>query len=286
MSYEIKQCHADEWPHLLKEIPDPPKTLFLRGSLPPSEHILLTVVGSRKYSNYGKDVVSELILNLRGYPISIVSGLALGIDALAHQSALEAGLHTLSIPGSGLDDSVLYPRTHARLAHDILKHGGGLLSEFEPTFKATPWSFPQRNRLLAGIAHATLVIEAGLRSGTLITARLATEYNRDVLTIPHSLFSENGAGSHQLMKLGATPIRTHEDILEALHIEHEAKENQSPVSLTPEEEKVMACLDEPQSRDALMHLTQLSPTAFFIALSGLEIKNCIKESGGLIYKRQ
>ena len=194
MPFPITEVSAAEFPALLREIPQPPTTLNYRGSLPSPDITLLSVVGSRKYTSYGKQVVDELIGGLKNYPIGIVSGLALGIDSLAHEAALKNNMYTLSIPGSGLLDEVLYPATHKPLAHRILAAGGGLLSEFAPDFRATDWSFPMRNRLVAGISRATLLIEAAERSGTLITARMATDYNRELLVVPGSIFSKTSAG--------------------------------------------------------------------------------------------
>ena len=156
--------------------------------MPTPKMKLLAVVGSRHYTNYGKQVVDYLIQGLRGYNIGIVSGLALGIDSLAHEAALTNGLYTLAIPGGGLSDQVIYPARHKPLARRILQKGGGLLSEFAPDFRATAWSFPQRNRLVCGIAHATLIIEASEKSGTLITARLTADYNRELLVVPGNIF--------------------------------------------------------------------------------------------------
>lgn len=203
---------------LLPEIPQPPTHLYVRGSLAPKGHKHLAVVGTRHPTEYAKRVVGHLIGGLRGYPVSIISGLAIGIDTRAHTAALEAGLHALAVPGSGIDDSVIYPKQNRDLAERILASGGGLLSEFEPRFRATRWSFPQRNRIMAGLADAVLLIEAGERSGTLITARMATDYNREVLVVPNNIFSANSKGVHQFLKLGATPITTPEDILEVLRL--------------------------------------------------------------------
>src|SRR3989338_173579 len=206
----------DSFPSRLREITDPPEKLYLKGTLPSEDHKWLCVVGSRKYTNYGEEVCEKLIEGLRGYPVVIVSGLALGMDAIAHRAALSAKLPCVAVPGSGLDPSVLYPATNRRLADEILKAGGVILSEFDPTFRATSLSFPQRNRIMAGLSDAVLVIEAEKRSGTLITARLATEYNRYVFTIPGSIFSASSAGPHMLLRLGATPITSQEDLLNAL----------------------------------------------------------------------
>lgn len=219
MQFPIATIERETLPHLLHETPDPPKKLYYRGALPPSDMTLIAVVGSRKYTTYGKQVVEHLIDGLRGQHIGIVSGLALGIDSLAHRAALECDLYTLAVPGSGLDDTVLYPRTHVGLAHQILEKGGCLMSEYEPTFAATQWTFPRRNRIVVGMCAATLIIEAGEKSGTLISARLAADYNRELLVVPGNIFSDTSVGCHQFLKLGATPVTSAADILEALAME-------------------------------------------------------------------
>jgi DNA processing protein len=187
-----------------------------------------------------------------------VSGLALGIDSLAHEAALKHHLYTLAIPGGGLSDEVIYPASHKRLAQRILESGGGLLSEFAPDFKATPWSFPQRNRLVAGISRATLLIEATPKSGTLITARLTVDYNRDLLVVPGSIFSENSKGVHQFLKLGATPITTPTDLIEALGLQTESIEPIQPtLTLTPTEQSIVELLIAPTHRDELIRQLNL-----------------------------
>lgn len=275
MEYPILDVRAGEFPPLLREIPQPPTTLNYRGVLPPSDIKLLSIVGSRKYTTYGKQVVEQLVQGLTGYPIGIISGLALGIDSLAHEAALRHKLYTLAIPGGGLADEALYPATHKQLAKRILASGGGLLSEFEPTFRATKWSFPQRNRLVAGISHATLLIEAAEKSGTLITARMATDYNRELLVVPGSIFSINTAGTHQFLKLGATPVTSAKDILEVLQISVKVSaETKSLPTLSPEEQKVISLLTEPIHRDELIRklaipTTQASQLLMLMELNGL-----------------
>ncbi len=283
MDYPIRKLEAHEFPKALMEIPEPPNALYLRGSLPPPQHIPLAVVGSRNYSNYGSDVVKHLISGLRGYPVAIVSGLALGIDALAHEAALSAGLYTLSVPGSGLDDSVLYPRSNRTLAMRILQSGGGLLSEYEPTFGATPWSFPQRNRIMAGLSKATLVIEAGPKSGTLITARLAVDYNRELLVVPGNIFNENSRGPHQFLKLGATPITCAEDILDALGISHDVADKKV-IDASIEEITVLNALIEPTDRDSLIRALGIPVSDANALLMNMELNGRIRESNGVFYK--
>lgn len=284
MNYSVQTISSDAYPPLLQEIPDPPKELFLRGMLPPQGTKCLAVVGSRDYSNYGKQVVEYLVHGLRGHAVSIISGLALGIDALAHESALHAGLYTLAVPGSGIDDSVLYPRRNRALAWRILENGGGILSEFEPTMRATTWSFPQRNRIMAGLSHAVLLIEARERSGTLITARLATDYNRDVLVVPGSIFNENSRGAHQFLKLGATPITTPEDILITLGLETQTTSHTTQDAGTEKERIVLEALGTPVQRDVLTRALGMSTSEISILLMGLELSGRIKEENGVFYR--
>jgi DNA processing protein len=279
---EIAKLSRSRFPALLGQIPDPPETLYLRGTLPSTDYKLLTVVGSRRMSRYGKDSCEYLIKGLSGFPIAIVSGLALGIDGVAHEAALGVGLPTIAVPGSGLADEVLYPRAHVHLAHRILESGGALLSEFEPSWKPRPESFPQRNRIMAGMAHATLIIEAGMQSGTLITARLATEYNRELLIVPHSIFAEGGAGGHIFQKIGATPVRTADDILEALGIEK--TEIARSMLLTDDEQKVITALSEPTSRDELIRTLQMPIASANVLLASMELRGLIAESLGEIRK--
>ncbi len=276
MEFPIKTLRSSVFPALLKEIPQPPETMYYRGQLPPPEMTLLTVVGSRKYTTYGKQAVNELIGGLSGYNIGIVSGLALGIDSLAHEAALKNNLYTLGIPGGGLNDNVLYPSQHKRLAYRILEAGGCLLSEFAPDFKATTWSFPKRNRLQAGISHATLLIEAAEKSGTLITARLATDFNRELLVVPGNIFSKNSAGVHQFLKLGATPVTTADDILDALRIEKSESVKEIETSnLSSTEEKVLAVLQSPCHRDELLRSLDLPVSEGNRLLMEMELKNYI-----------
>lgn len=286
-SYPITQLTSAELPPLLTHIPDPPASLTYRGTLPAPALTLLAVVGSRRYTTYGKQVVHTLIEGLRGYPVGIVSGLALGIDSLAHQAALEANLYTLAVPGSGLADEVLYPRTHRGLAKRILEAGGGLLSEFDPKFQAAPWAFPQRNRIIAGIAHATLIIEAATRSGSLITARLAAEYNRELMVVPGSIFSPQSAGCHQFLALGAHPVTSAEDIAELLNVTPATESAPTP-AFNPESEEalVLAALNEPCDRDTLLARIKdtLPPHVALRAVTALELEGYIRTDDGVLVR--
>ncbi|MEI6580546.1 MAG: DNA-processing protein DprA [bacterium] len=284
---EIKNLSKKEFPKALLEIPQPPETLWIIGDLPnPKEKLIyLSVVGSRKYTSYGREICEKIIEGLKGYPVVIVSGFAMGIDTIAHKKAMQVGLKTMVFPGSGLSDEAMYPKTNIQLIKEVIKNNGCLLSEFEPDFKATQWSFPMRNRLMAGISKAVLIIEGEERSGTMITARLATEYNRDVLAVPGSVFSSNSKGTNKLIRQGATPITCADDVLEALGFEQKTKENiQASLfeDLSKEEKVVVNLLREPIPRDDLIRAMKTQTSQANSIISVMEIKGIIKEELGEI----
>jgi len=285
MADELKLLSPQEFPPLLREISDPPKQLHLRGKMPSTDHKWLAVVGSRAMTTYGKQAVRHLIEGLRGYPVVIVSGLAYGVDAESHRAALEAGLTTVAVPGSGLDWNVLYPKANVGLAREILKAGGALLSEFKPEQKAADYTFPQRNRIMAGLSHATLVVEAKEKSGSLITAKLVTEYNRELLVVPGSIFSAESKGTHQFLRLGATAATSPEDILVALGIakrEGPASWAELREDLSEDELRVFEIIHLPVSRDELISELELPITEANVLLSTMEIKGLIVEELGVV----
>lgn len=282
---KIQKLPKDKFPKALLEIPQPPKDLWIMGELPKEDLIYLSIVGSRKFTSYGKEACEKIIAGLKGYPIVIVSGFAMGIDTIAHKKAMQVGLKTIVFPGSGLSNEAIYPKTNVRLMEEVVESGGCLISEFEPDFKATQWGFPMRNRLMAGISKAVLIIEAEERSGTLITARLTTEYNRDLLVVPGSIFSSNSKGTNKLLREGATPVTCAEDVLEALGFEiakPEEKQRKLFADLSPEEKSIIQLLREPIQRDDLIRALKVpTPTANAL-ISVMEIKGLIKEEFGEI----
>ncbi len=282
----IRSLSPDEFPELLKEINDPPKQLRLEGNLPKEGNKLLAIVGSRKYTSYGREACESLIAGLADAPITIVSGLALGIDSLAHRAAMRFGLQTIAIPGSGLDRSVIHPRSHAGLADEIVESGGGLISEYDDIMPSGVWAFPRRNRIMAGMCHATIVIEAESKSGTLITSRLATEYNREVGAIPGPLTSPTSDGPHMLIRLGAALLRDHNDVRELIGLD---RSDQHPTLVNVEdmshEEKVfIKLLERPHPRDELIRKSKLGTSLASATLSLLEIKGLIREEMGDVRK--
>jgi DNA processing protein len=280
----INDLLKDDFPPLLNEINDPPEKMRIIGELPKTEKYL-AVVGSRKYSEYGKAVCEKLIEGLSGYSITIVSGLALGIDSIAHKSAIKAGLPTIAIPGSGLNEKVLYPNSHKQLAEEIINTGGCLISEFEDNIPGYPSNFPQRNRIIAGMSHATLVIEAELQSGTLITSKYATEYNRDVLTVPNSIFSKTSEGPHMLLRLGATPITSSSDIISVLGLtpHNNLFEKRDYKNCSSDEHEVINLLREPMSRDEIIRKLGKPVFVTQTILATMEIKGLIEEVLGEIH---
>jgi DNA processing protein len=281
---KIENLAREKFPPLLLQINDPPKSLRIVGELPQTEKYLC-VVGSRKYSQYGKEVCEHLIDGLRGYSITIVSGLALGMDSIAHRAALKAGLPTIAVPGSGLSEKNLYPSTHRGLAEEIVNSGGALLSEFEDKFIATPYSFPQRNRIMAGMSHATFVVEAELKSGTLITSKYAIEYNRDVFTVPHSIFSKTSEGPHMLLRLGATPITQSSDIVTALGLRprDDLFGERDYSGCSTDEKELIEILREPMSRDQIIRLLEKPVYVTQTIIATMEIKGLIREEMGEIH---
>jgi DNA processing protein len=287
---EITRLLPDQYPFLLKQIQKQPKYLDLIGKLPPDDCKFLCVVGSRSSSNYGKNVCRKLIAGLEGYPVVIVSGLAIGIDSIAHEAALEAGLTTIAFPGSGLNEEVIYPRVHLPLAKKIVAAGGALLSPFERDQIGQPWCFPVRNSLMAGISQATLIIEGGPESGTLITARETLEFSRDLLFVPGQIFSELSHVANYFLRHEGKPITSSADLLEELGfklpertIESE-EPNPIPLLLSPDEEMIVSLIRrESLTIDELLEKTGYAVNKFSILISELELRGIIREEGG-VYK--
>lgn len=281
----IREYPKEEWPELLKEMNDPPKTLRLWGNPPTPGNKLLAIVGSRKYTSYGQEACRSLIMGLQGYPITIVSGLALGMDSIAHRSAIHIGLQAIALPGSGLSTKILHPRSHVGLAGEIVDAGGGLISEYADEMPAGIWTFPKRNRIMAGMCHATIVIEAEKKSGTLITSRLATEYNREVGAVPGPVTSSTSEGPHMLIRLGAALIRDSQDILELLGLKREGHDTLfNTEDLTDEEQIFIKILENPIERDELVRRSKMDISKANAVLSLLEIKGLIIEQLGEVRK--
>ena len=271
------------YPTLLKECPTPPIVLYAQGNLDLLNYPALAVVGSRKMTQYGEQCAQTIVQALVS-ELVIVSGMAEGIDGTAHETALKHNGHTIAIVGTGLDS--IYPSHHTELAKTIASKGL-LLSEYPLGTRPHPQNFPQRNRIISGLSAGVLVIEAKPKSGSLITARLAMEQNRDIFAIPGSLFSENSVGPHLLIQDGAKLVLSHQDILNELRLDATAElpfseENSPSHALTDEEAKVLNLIKTtPLTMDNLMAQSGMPPHQLMQILSFLEVQSLIRQSGGL-----
>ncbi len=285
MDFRIEKIYPEDYPTGLLEIPDIPASLNIVGTPLDKNALYLCVVGSRNNTTYGKSALEELIAGLANTNIVIVSGLALGTDTIAHKLALKYGLKTVVFPGSGLGEKVLYPASNLALAKEILAAGGTLVSEYENNFHSMIWTFSRRNRLMAGLSHATLIVEAGEKSGTLITARLALDYNREVLVVPGPITSPVSIGSNRLLRQGAIPITKSEDILEVFGMKQKSLFSEKDIemqNLSADEKEVLEFLIEPCSRDEILKCCGKPVNEINCLLSAMEIKGLIKEEMGEI----
>lgn len=267
-----------EFPRLLRELHDPPPGLFLRGA---GEVELLcepavAIVGARMCSSYGSQVARLLGRELAAAGLVVVSGLARGVDGEAHRGALEAGGATIGVLGCGIERD--YPAAHAHLARGIC--GAGLvISEYAPGVEPAPWRFPARNRIIAGLCQATVIVEARERSGALITADFALEAGREVFAVPGEITSTLSAGTNALLRLGATPLTSSVDVLELFGVE---PTRLADLDLGKDAEAVLeALLREPASADELGRVTGLDAAALATALAELELTGAIAEADGL-----
>lgn len=284
---EVIYIDDDTYPQALKEIVDAPPILFVRGNID-LLNILpkkLAMVGSRKYSSYGRAVVESLIPDLAQSGLVIVSGLALGIDALAHQATIESSGPTIAVLGSSLD--LIYPRENYYLSEKILDKGGLLMSEFPPGTPPLKQHFPRRNRIIAGISDGVLVIEAALKSGSLITAGLALDYNREVMAVPGEIFKETSKGVNKLIKEGAQLVSSPEDILSTLKVGMMGKEKISSRILSAQEEMLLELLaGETMHIDQIAEKSSLPATESAQLVSQLELVGVVQNVGGGYYRRR
>lgn len=272
-----------DYPPLLAQTTNPPFLLYVRGTLTELDRWSVAVVGTRQASTYGKEVTRKLVSGLVAAGITVVSGLALGIDAVAHSAALAAGGRTLAVLGSGVDQ--IYPQSNFQLGTTILQQGA-LISEYPVGTLPTATNFPPRNRLIAGLSLGALVIEAAAKSGALITAQFAVEQGRDVFAVPGNIFSQRSEGTHQLIKDGATLVTSVDDILEALNL-HMAYSQQSIAAALPETPEEIALLRlveaEPRHIDLIARESTLPQPVVSSTLAMLELKGLVRQVGGMQY---
>jgi DNA processing protein len=271
------------YPSALREIDQPPPVLYLRGAYIPEDDRAIAIVGTRRLTPYGRQVADELAAYLAHHGLTIVSGLARGVDAVAHEGALKAGGRTIAVMGSGVD--VIYPPENKHLAEQIIKQGA-LISDYPMGTQPEGVNFPPRNRIISGLARATVVVEAGEKSGALITATFAAEQGREVLAVPGTIHAPQSKGANRLIQQGARPLLAMQDVLEAIDFEH-AQEHYQARTLFPADEKEAAILrilsDEPLSMDEIGVVSGLPIEKVSSTLVLMELKGMVSQVGGMSY---
>lgn len=274
-----------EYPELLKQIYDPPICLFIRGHLTHA-HFNLAVVGTRKFTQYGKQVTEELVSELARHGVTIVSGLAFGIDSIAHHAAIVAHGNTIAVLGSGINKRHIYPSAHMELSERIIDKGGAIISEYPPGTLPNKYTFPRRNRIIAGISLGTLVIEAAEKSGALITAECTLENGREIFAIPQNITSITSTGVNNLIKSGAKLITCAEDIIDSLDLQDIAHyvTNTEILPDSPSEAQLLQILTrEPIHVDAMAKRSNLSSREISATLVLMEMKGKVKNVGNMMY---
>ena len=277
---------SDNYPQLLKEIPDPPIVLYAKGNLACLSRPTLAIVGTRKPSITGSEIAYKFSVELAGAGVTIVSGLALGVDTQAHSGCLFANGSTIAVMGTGIDR--IYPQQNRELSNRIVKKGL-LLSEFPPGVPPKAGHFPRRNRIISGLSLSTLVVEAAIKSGSLITARFAIEQNRDVLAIPGSIHNTQAKGCHYLLQQGARLVESTKDVLDALEIKDEKFiYEEHPTAIAIENGNLVKCIGfEVTSIDQILQRSNLRLDQVLCIISELELQGIIKSvSGGYMRCQQ
>jgi len=285
MTEEIKTISIQDknYPKLLKGIKDVPKVLYYRGEIF-SEENCFAVVGTRRCSDYGKQVALEITGDLAEAGLIIVSGLAPGIDTFAHTATVERNKRTIAVLGTGLDEKTIYPQSNLKLAQKILETGGCLISEYPPGTPGSQFSFPQRNRIISGLSLGVLVIEAKQKSGALITAEWAKKQRRLIFAVPGPIHSSNSKGCHYLIKQGAKLVESANDILKELNIPQITSPGDVIKGGSKEEQLILEALEEETlDIDKIIEKTKLPAQRVASTLAILEIKGKVRNLGGNIY---
>jgi DNA processing protein len=285
LGFDLLTWDEEAFPGTLLEIASPPVALYRNGAVTSEDRIAVAIVGTRRPTPYGQAVARDLATAVAVHGITVVSGLARGIDSVAHRAALDAGGRTIAVLGSGLDE--VYPPEHRSLAGEIAQ-AGAVLSEFPLGAKPDGANFPVRNRIVAGLAQATVVVEAGESSGALITADFAAEQGREVFAVPGSIYSRVSRGTNRLILAGATPLASAEDILEALRLP--SRVDLAEVERSEPEGELAASLmallsDEPVHADELVARTRQASSEVLAALAMLELEGRAVQVGGMNFVR-
>ncbi len=280
----VLTCEDTSYPPRLREIYDYPPVLYVRGNILPQDETLLAVVGTRRPTIYGRQVTEEIVADLARSKITIVSGLARGIDSIAHRATLDAGGKTIAVFASGLD--IVYPAENAKLAQAIMEQGS-LVSEYPLGTRPKAERFPLRNRIMSGLSAGVLVVEAGEQSGALITALQAVEQNREVFAIPGSILSPASKGTNRLIQEGAKLVRNCSDVLEELNLSIAAPQQLEIKEFSPANKAESAILKqlthEPSHIDEICRRSGLNMPEASSTLAILELKGMVKQVGNMNY---
>jgi len=282
---EIKQMDIEDknYPKVLREIANPPKILYYLGEIKDKESCF-AIVGTRRFSPYGKQVATEIAGDLAEAGLTIVSGFAPGIDTFAHTACIERKKRTIAVLGTGLDEKSIFPRSNLKLVNKILETGGCLISEYPPGTHGTKLTFPQRNRIISGLSLGVLVVEAKEKSGALITANFAFSQKRKVFAVPGPIYSSNSKGCHYLIKKGAKLVENANDILKELKLPNLKPDLKSLVGETEGENLILEIIKERALYiDEIIKRTKLPPATVASTLAILEIKGKVKNLGGNVY---
>ena len=282
---EIKQVSIEDknYPESLKNIKNPPKVLYYRGSFIKAEEKLFAIVGTRIPSDYGKEVTLKISSELAESSITIISGMAPGIDTIAHKAVVEKGMRTIAVLGTGLDEESIYPKDNIGLSREIIENGGCLISELPPGTRGSKFTFPKRNRIVSGLSSGVLVVEAKEKSGSLITAKYAKEQEKNLFAIPGSIFSSNSKGTNSLIKEGAKIVTSTNDILETLDISDVELKGNLLIEDADEKLIINQLKEESLDINKIIEKTGLSPSAVATKLALMEISGTIRNLGGNTY---
>lgn len=283
------QPDSNDWPRLLSQISDPPKKLYCRGNLSLLNSSCFAVVGTRKLTSYGRETAQQIVRELANNEFTIVSGLALGIDAVAHQTTLDCGGKTIAVLGGGVGDKNIGPRTNFPLAKNILKNGGLIISEYSDQEITRAVNFAIRDRIISGISVGVLVVEADVKSGALITAKCALDQNRDVFAVPGSVLSPKSAGPNTLIQNGAKLVMSSYDIISEYHenLQLFSEKKKKALTRNPTEEKIVDLLDEQGILfvDDIIRRSGVEASAISVSLSMLEMRGIVKHLGNGKYRK-
>lgn len=292
--YKIKPLFITDkdYPKRLLNCYDSPTLLYYKGEADLNASKIVAIIGTRSHTDYAKQMTEKLVKDLAAQHITIVSGLAFGVDAIAHKAAVKNNLPTIGVLAHGLDQ--IYPVEHAGLAKEMIKHGGGLLTEFRSNIKPDKHNFPTRNRIVAGMSDATIVMETGIKGGSMITAELANGYNKDVFAIPGKLTDTKSAGCNYLIKNNKAMLLTDaEELVQVMNWEEKAKSKKEKrsqrelfIELTPDEKIIVAILNEKETVhiDEINIKSGLSSSAVAAAILNLELQNVMVSLPGKLYR--